>query len=292
MKIRTDILSNYKSIFVNGKTFRMRINPLLPILSPQFAEIEDVAINTKCYANCDYCYVSALKSGINFDNIVEKAYQTWGLVEQNNRPFQIAIGGAGEPTLHPDFVDFVKSVNELGIMPNYTTNGMHLSTDILEATEKYCGGVALSYHPHLKSVFEKSIKKLSNIKTRLNIHIILGTEDSFKDVIDIYNRYCDIVDYFVILPYQVSGRAKQIDVNKVWLDFFDYLPSINKEKFAFGALFYDWLLKNDLKIKIDIYEPEMYSGYRMMNESYNILRVSSYNPNPKKLNKNETIIYT
>lgn len=284
IQIRIDNDANYKSIFFNGKTIRQKINGNIPITSPKFAEIEDVAINSKCFANCNYCYVSALSSGENFDNIVEKSIDVWGSVSQNSRPFQIAIGGAGEPTLHPQFIDFIKSVKDLGITPNYTTNGMHLSSDILEATEKYCGGVALSYHPHIKKVFDIAIKKLKSIKTKLNIHIILGTDQSLIDVKNLYEIHKDDIEYFVILPYQASGRGKEIETSLVWNNFFNFiysLPEKYQSKFAFGALFYKWINENDIKLDIDIYEPEIYSGYRIMDDSYKTLRISSYNTNPK-----------
>lgn len=281
--IRIDESANYKAVFFNGKTIRQRIDPNKPISSPKFAEIEDVAINSKCLANCPYCYVSALSSGENFNNILDKV-SVWRSVEQNNRPFQIAIGGAGEPTLHPQFIDFIKSVRDLNITPNYTTNGMHLSNEILKATEEYCGGVALSYHPHIKKVFDIAIQKLSTIKTKLNIHIILGTQQSLIDTIDLFNIYKDKVDYFVMLPYQAAGRGEKIETDDVWNQFFTFISTLEKEdqsKFAFGALFYDWMLKNNPKIEIDMYEPEIYSGYRIMDDSYEILRISSYNTNPK-----------
>ena len=63
IQIRIDNDANYKSIFFNGKTIRQKINGNIPITSPKFAEIDDVAINSKCFANCNYCYVSALSSG-------------------------------------------------------------------------------------------------------------------------------------------------------------------------------------------------------------------------------------
>ena len=283
MLIRIDKESNYKSIFFNGKTIRQKINPFFPITSPKYAEIEDVAINTKCLANCNYCYVSALSTGDNFKSIIDKT-SVWESVNQNERPFQIAIGGAGEPTLHPEFIEFVKKVKSLNITPNYTTNGMHLSQEILKATEEYCGGVALSYHPHIKKVFNIAIDQLSKIKTKLNIHIILGTKESLNDTKELFNKYKDVIEYFVILPYQASGRGKEIETDLVWKEFFDWISMISEEyqsKFAFGALFYDWMLKNDTKIDIDIYEPEIYSGYRIMDDSYELLRVSSYNLDPK-----------
>ena len=84
----------------------------------------------------------------------------------NERPFQIAIGGAGESTIHPDWVEFVKCVKDMEIMPNYTTNGMHLSNEIIRATEDYCGGVAISWHPHISKTFDKAVLKLSEISNK------------------------------------------------------------------------------------------------------------------------------
>jgi len=282
MKIRTDINSNYRGIFFNGKTIRQRINPSIPISAPTFAEIEDVAINSKCYANCSYCYTSATNSGVNFENIVDKALKVWGEREENDRPFQIAIGGLGESTLHPDWISFVKVVNELGIMPNYTTNGMHLSNNILQATEKYCGGVAVSYHPHIENVFYRAVDKLSTIKTKLNCHVIIGTEDSLSHLKDIYDMYYNTIDYFVILPYQAVGRGKTINCEDVWYNTFEWISTVQSKKFAFGALFYEYFKRNNIQLDIDIYEPEIYSGFRIFDDSYLSLRNSSYDLSLKK----------
>lgn len=280
MRIRQYPNKNYKAVFFNGKTLRMKFNVNKPFLTPETPELEDVALNSKCFANCSYCYTSATKNGVNFERIVDKAHEVWGSLNLNERPFQIAIGGAGESTIHPDWVEFVKNVNDLGITPNYTTNGMHLSNDILKATEDYCGGVAVSYHPHIKSVFDKSIDKLSEIKTKLNAHIILGDKQSLIDLKVIYEKYKNIIDYFVILPYQAAGRGISIDVNNTWNETFKWISTLEIERqsqFAFGALFYEWMKENNVNLNIDLYEPEMFSGYRLMDDSYKILRKSSYN---------------
>ena len=411
MKIRTDTNANYRGIFFNGKTVRQKLNHSLPITAPRYAEIEDVAINSKCLAicfvagspvrtnnglkhieqiqvndivtsfnentrvfedkkvyelfkneykgiivkievenniyilctpnhkfftdkgwlsadaltaqmdllvgigknkeitninyndfngyvynfsvednhnymvedvivsNCHYCYTSATKNGTNFENIVDKALNVWGVREENDRPFQIAIGGAGESTIHPQWVDFVKTVNSLGIVPNYTTNAMHLSDEVLVATEKYCGGVAISYHPHIKNIFHEGIKKMSTIKTRLNTHIIIGDAQSLIDAKEIYELYKDQIEYFVMLPYQAAGRGKVIETEAVWKELFVWinsLPVARKNQFAFGALFYPYLMENKVDLEINIYEPEIYSGYRMFDDSYQDLRKSSY----------------
>ena len=281
MKIRVDESANYKAVFFNHKTVRMRLRQESPITAPLYPEIEDCAINSKCEANCNYCYTSALKTGKNFEDIVEKAEKVWGSLDPGQRPFQIAIGGAGESTLHPDWIPFVKKVNELGIVPNYTTNGMHLSDEILEATEKYCGGVAVSYHPHIKKVFSKAIEKLSSIDTILNVHVILGDKKSFDDLKEIFEKYKKVIKYFVVLPYQAAGRAKEskIDVEDTWSEMFDWVSTLDpnqQKQFAFGALFYEWLKDRDIKLDMCIYEPEIYSGYRLMDDSHMTLRKSSY----------------
>jgi hypothetical protein len=284
MRIRTDVDANYRSIFFDGKTIRQKINSSLPALPPKFAEIEDVAINSKCFGNCPYCYTSALHTGSNFDNIVGKAQNVWGNRSLNDRPFQIAIGGAGESTLHPDWIEFVKCVRGLGIVPNYTTNGMHLTEEILLATEKYCGGVAVSYHPHIEEFFHQSIYSLSQINTVLNAHIVIGDEKSLNDLKMLFNRYKNNIKYFVLLPYKAVGRAINIETDSTWKKLFDWIFSLDKseyEKFAYGANFYEYLKENKTKLPIDMYEPEMYSGYRIFDDSFMNLRYSSYNLNFK-----------
>ena len=284
MKIRSYPESNYKALFFNGKTIRQKVDDSKPFMSIPHPEIEDVAINSQCFANCSYCYTSATKKGTNFPDIVAKAHQVWGSLSENDKPNQIAIGGAGESTIHPDWIPFVKAVKEIGIVPNYTTNGMHLSPEILKATEEYCGGVAVSYHPHIKTVFHEAIKKLSTIKTKLNTHIILSDQKSFDDLKELYGMYKDVIDYFVILPYQAAGRAKEVETHETWMKTFEWIasmPASESSKFAFGALFYEYIKNNNIPLKMAIYEPEIFSGYRLMDDSYALLRKSSYDLTPK-----------
>lgn len=282
IRIRKDTNANYKAVFLpSGKTLRFKLDSRQSFKAPRTAEIEDVAINNRCLANCSYCYTDAKASGINFTYICDKAQEVWGQMPMADRPFQIAIGGAGESTLHPDWCEFVRFIKSLGIMPNYTTNGMHLSDEILSATQDYCGGVALSWHPHIPLVFHKAVAKLRSIKTRLNFHIIVGDQQSLIDLIELYDRYHDIVEYFVILPYQAVGRGRQIEVAQNWEKCFRWVESLNSTQFAFGALFYEFLWNNHINLPIDIYEPEIFSGYRIFDESYKTLRKSSYDLSEK-----------
>lgn len=72
MRVRVDEKSNYKAVFFdNGKTIRMNIDPLKSIKTPQHPEIEDVAINSKCLANCFVSGTKVLTSSgyVNIEDI-------------------------------------------------------------------------------------------------------------------------------------------------------------------------------------------------------------------------------
>lgn len=286
IKIKVHKDCNYKSVFntKTGHTIRFALNPNKPILPLQYPEILDIGFNTLCYAQCSFCYTNAVKDGINFSNIVEKINNWFGSMSENDRPRQVAIGGSGEATLHPEFCEALKAFYDLGIMPNYTTNAMHLNDKIIDYTKKYCGGVAISTHPHLEKIWKKGIKTLVDAKIRTNLHIIIGQEGSVKQFYDTFEQYKDVVEYFVALPYNATGRAKEINVIDEWDEFFNRLKDIDSSKVAFGALFYPYLLANKEKLdwlKMSIYEPECMSGYVMFNTDELVIRKSSYDLRPK-----------
>lgn len=156
-----------------------------------------------------------------------------------------------------------------------------MNQEILEVTKEFVGGVAVSYHPHIKQAFYKGIDNLLKYNIKTNVHFILGEEGSTEKFWQLYKEL-DTLEYFVILPYQAVGRAKKISVELEWQKFFQSIKNIKLNNIAFGALFYDYLMENDTKhLDLDIYEPEVFSGYRLFDDSYNILRKSSYDLRPK-----------
>ncbi len=279
MKVRQFVDKNYKAIFHKGKTIRIAIDSKKPISELNYPEFYDIAINNQCKANCSYCYVSAMKGGSNWENITNRITNFFSVMSPNERPFQVAIGGHGEPTLHPDFISVLETFHKLDIVPNYTTNGMHVTTEIIDATKKYSGGVAISCHPHLDKTWKQAVLDYSNADIKTNLHIIVGEEGSVNRFKEIYDEFKDIVEYFVILPYMAVGRAKEVEVKLEWDRLFDELKDYSKSKIAFGALFYPYLNDNKEKVKyldISIYEPELMSGYIMFDVESPIVRKSSY----------------
>lgn len=277
IKIRQFPESNYKAIFHNHKTIRMTFDKDKPITELKYPEFYDVAINDKCLANCSFCYVSALKSGNNFKNIHEKIHSFFGSMDDNQKPFQVAIGGAGEPTMHPEFTEVLKTFYNIGIVPNYTTNGMHITQQIIDATKQYSGGVALSCHPHLTKVWKKAADMYIDAGITTNFHCIISDEKSIDTFFDIYNEYKGKVDYFVLLPYTVFGRAKETELH--FDELFKRLKNIdNVNDIAFGANFYPYLKSHDVKwLDISLYEPEIMSKYIVMDDNMAIYNSSFSN---------------
>ena len=172
--------SNYRGIWYNGKTIRIALDPQKPITELEYPEFYDVKITGYCEGKCPWCYMDSKETDCHYDNVVQKIKDYFEPMSENERPFQVAIGG-GEPTSHPDFVEVLKTFKDLGIEPNYTTNGMFTHPesrvnydDIMEATELMCGGVAVSCHPHLYDYWKEAAFCYSSNGVRLNFHIIIS----------------------------------------------------------------------------------------------------------------------
>lgn len=292
IKIRSFEDKNYKAIFntENGTTLRLTYDSSKPILSLEYPELLDVSFGTKCRSGCSFCYTSAINHGINYPNITEKIVQFFGQMTENQRPFQVAIGGGGEPTEHPEFESAIKQFYDLGIMPNYTTNGMNINENIIHVTKKYCGGVAVSTHKHLKDVWINAVNQYIQNGIVTNLHIIVGEKNSFDYFYDIYNSFKDNgISYFVLLPLRKVGRARSMkleenELEAEWHKLFQFLNEIDNSKIAFGAMFYDFILENKHlypNIEISLYEPEVMSGYLMLDDNMYI-RKSSFDLSPKK----------
>ena len=286
---------NYNAIWHNLKTIRLGEGKASELPADQ-SEFYDVGINTKCNAECPFCYVSASGKGINYPSICE-TWKKWmdtfwerhnekGLVI-TNKPFQIAIGSTGEPTIHPEFCDFLKTVYETGVVPNYTTNGILLAQDnsisaqILAATSKYVGGVAVSFgNKNLREYARKAIDKLLDV-TRVNIHHIISNKESVDEFIQEWLRYGDRVLYHVLLPLMPSGRSDSGIEDGVW----EYLESMIQKhdikNIAFGAHFIKYLRESN--IKTWIYDEESFSKNIILTPNKVQITPSSFDLNPIKV---------
>jgi len=260
MKTRTLPESNYHAIYIDGRTLRFPIDPKREITELEYPEFYDVKITDKCFGGCPYCYQSSLPSASHFRDVPGKIRRKFGSMTENQRPFQVAIGG-GEPTLHPDFREICATFKELGIDPNYTTNGTNLTDEVLDITEEYVNGVAVSCHPHLDWL--GGVARLYERGIYTNLHIIISDEDSVDTFLKIRERLKGMIQYFVLLPMIAQGRAKE--EFHAWGSLRRNLDGLeDRSDVAFGALFHPFLV--DLDWDISIYEPEAFSRYLVLDD--------------------------
>jgi organic radical activating enzyme len=177
-----------------------------PVMSPS-PEIVDISITNRCNFGCPYCYMNSkprLKHGST--DLVETI-----LLGFKHVPYQIAIGG-GEPTMHPELPAILRGARELGTVPNYTTNGKHLSPALIKATNEFCGGVAMTYHEH--KGFDWFRERYQEIRTALtcqvNVHLL--ADRNVGRTLDELIRLSDEMPQpinLVLLAYDPEvGRAK------------------------------------------------------------------------------------
>ena len=261
MKTRTFPNENYKAVYMNGKTMRFLHDNTQPMKELKYSEFYDVKITNKCNGKCPYCYQDSTPDNDSTQNMVDRIRNYFEPMSTNERPFQVAIGG-GEPTLHPSFIEILKTVYDLGITPNYTTNGMHISPEIVVATKKYCGGVAITCHKHLNEHWRRAHTYFTDNGVKTNFHIVISDRKSVNEFFKIYKEFKGKVDYFVLLPYIVKGRAKPVKIEYKYL--FHLLDFIKDETdisdIAFGAKFYEHEKKLK-QLNVSLYEPEIMSKY-------------------------------
>jgi hypothetical protein len=170
-------------------------------------ETVDISITNRCDFGCPYCYQDSkprIKHGSrDLVATVLKGFETV--------PYQIAIGG-GEPTLHPDLPAILREARELGTVPNFTTNGQKLSSEVIKATNDVCGGVAMTYHTHKGfDWFRKHYKQLREALTcQVNVHLIADAHivEGIKDLIRLQDEMNRVINLVLLAYDPAMGRAK------------------------------------------------------------------------------------
>jgi sulfatase maturation enzyme AslB (radical SAM superfamily) len=263
MRTRSFPKENYKAVYINGKTMRFLHDNTKPMKELKYPEFYDIKITNMCNGGCPYCYQNSTPDAEFTMDMVVKIKNYFEPMTMNERPFQVAIGG-GEPTLHPYFMEILRTFKTLGIVPNYTTNGMCITPEIVAATKAYCGGVAITCHEHLHEYWKHAHSMFTQMGVKTNFHIVISDRKSIDNFLQIYNVYKGDVEYFVLLPYIVKGRAKPMKIEYDYL--FEQLDKLDDiSDVAFGARFY----KHKKKLQclgVSLYEPEIMSKYLDMVE--------------------------
>lgn len=176
------------------------------ILSPS-PEICDISITNRCNFECPYCYTDSkprLKNGR--PDLVSTILSGFETV-----PYQIAIGG-GEPTQHPELPTILREARELGTVPNFTTNGKYLSKEVIQATNDFCGGVAVTYHQHKGfDWFKERYKAIrSALRCQVNVHLLADKHvvQTLNDLIRLQDEMDRAINLVLLAYSPDKGRAK------------------------------------------------------------------------------------
>ena len=203
---------HYKTVFSQRTGFFVRLEEdgyEEPFCAEDGPELLDLSITNYCERCCDFCYRGANPSGLHMsledvECVVKQAKEAGVL--------QIALGG-GNPNQHPRFVEVLRIVRENGIVPSYTSNGEGLTDEILEATKKYCGAMALSLYPSYER-YDQIVGRISKKGIRLNLHVILK-----NDTIDLMTNWFkespawfSYINALIVLNYKPIGGSRDLMV--------------------------------------------------------------------------------
>lgn len=227
----------YTSFFNSDTGFFARVpdkDSKDPFWSPHGPELMDISITNWCDKGCVFCYKSSTKHG---RHMALSDYKT--VIDQASEMgvFQVALGG-GNPNQHPDFVEILEYTSAKDIVPNYTTNGRGLSREILEATRKHCGAVAVSAYEPFDETAE-TIETLAAYGIKINVHFILDSEsiDLAISWLTEPPAFLREINAIIFLNYKPSGRKvfeKKMLRNSDRLDEFFKLATSSQRKLKVG----------------------------------------------------------
>lgn len=195
----------------------------------------------------------------------------------------------GEPTIHPQFCEFLETVYNSGVVPNYTTNGITLakgdeySEKLLDYTRKFTGGVAVSMgnkslHKYAKKAIQVLIEKGD---TNVNIHHIISDKKSVDDFVKTWKKYGSDILYHVLLPLMPSGRSTKGVEPGAFEYMEDKIEELGIENVAFGAHFIEALKTS--KIPTWLYEAESFSKNVILTKDKVQITPSSFDLKPIKI---------
>lgn len=211
-----------------------------PFWNSEGPELLDIEITERCNRHCPYCYQSATADG---QDMPLELYRKI-LFQTHRTVTQVALGG-GETTLHKEFCEILRMTREdFGIVPNYTTNGDwivdrelyddDMAQEILEATRKYCGAIAVSAHGEQEEWEPKAIV-LAQEGIKTNIHYILSEgsiEGATKLLLD--GTLHKSINAVIFLLHKPVGRGSDKDVLRSRSKIREFLDAIKEAKFKVG----------------------------------------------------------
>ncbi len=220
---KTVLGSDYNYIFLKESKFNLPIgffqrwgkhindDPLYSPIGPEILDIE-ISING-CPkiggTNCKFCY----KNNTN-QSPTNMSFDTFKSIIDTIPPVltQVAFGITGVQT-NPDFISMMEYCRSKGIIPNFTTNGVDLTDDLISKISKISGAVSVSAYDQDKNICYNTVKKLTDKgMSQINIHIMVSDE-TLPFVYEVINDTVEDdrlsnLNALVFLGVKPKGRAE------------------------------------------------------------------------------------
>ncbi|MEK9138603.1 MAG: radical SAM protein, partial [Bacteroidota bacterium] len=158
-----------------------------------------------CNLACDGCYRENVASSHKSLDVVRKEVETFRHLRNSDG---ISIAG-GDPLMHPEIVDIVRIIKEMGLKPILNTNGGRLTRELLRDLKK-AGVVGFTFHIDSKQGRPKWKDKNELDLNELRLHYaemvaeVGGLSCAFNSTV-----YEDTLQY---TPEMVAWAAKHIDI--------------------------------------------------------------------------------
>ena len=174
-----------------------------------FPSLLDIGIMGTC-KNKKYCTVGCYQGDNEMENMSLDNFKS--IIDQaKNKTMQVALGGLGSPNEHPDFVEIIKYAKENGIIPSYTTSGIELTDEQIEATKSSAGAVAVSFYKTKYS--DDATKRFLEAGIKTNIHYVLGNDSIDEAILRLRtNAFPEGINAVIFLLYKPVGCVKQNNV--------------------------------------------------------------------------------
>lgn len=254
MKIRFLKGDNYIQLFnfSNGQALMLENDAF--VYRKEGPLLLDVSITNRCERQCNFCYRKSQSHG--YDMPIEDYSFLLSQAKQCGVQ-QIAIGG-GEPTLHPNFIDILEQTVESGLIPNYSTNADYLTDEVLIATKKYCGAMAVSIYDNIEN-YQATIERISNFGIVVNLHMILRS-----DLISRYTAFLrnppdwlNKVNAIIFLNYKPADGKIELCLNKtpndILTEFFDSVANFEMRGVGFDTCSVSFV-SNYLEVDSSLYD--------------------------------------
>lgn len=129
------------------------------------------------------------------------------------KTYQIALGGCGDPDQHEHFADILETCYQAGIVPNFTTSGLGLNSELAQLCKKHCGAVAVSWYRSTYTL--RAIDLLFQADVKTNIHYVVSNSTIEEAVTRLKERSFPVgVNAIVFLLHKPVGLGSQAQVLK------------------------------------------------------------------------------